>query len=109
MRPIIVGTSDASGGTKNSSVVVLDYFGQPEVSLQVVVTGSATWTVQQTLDNPNAEGVTPTWFSHPDPNMATQIVSRQGNYAYIPVAVRLQQTAGTGSAVLTVVQAGVNS
>jgi hypothetical protein len=109
MRPIIVSTSDASGGTKNSNVAILDYLGTPEVSLQVVVTGSATWTVQQTLDNPNAEGVTPTWFSHPDPNMATQTVNRQGNYAYIPVAVRLQQTAGSGSAVLTIVQAGLLS
>ena len=109
MRPIIVSTSDASGGVKNSSTVVLDYFGRPEVSLQVVVTGTATWTVQQTLDNPNAEGVTPTWLNHPDTNMVIQTVNRQGNYAFIPVAVRLQQTAGTGSAVLTIVQAGLRS
>jgi hypothetical protein len=109
MRPIIVSTSDASGGTKTSNVVVLDYLGIPEVSLQVVVTGTATWTVQQTLDNPNAEGVTPTWFNHPDPNMVTQTVSRQGNYAYIPVAVRLQQVGGTGSTILTIVQAGLLS
>ena len=108
MRPIVVTTSDASGGTKNSTPVIMDYFGNPNVSLQVVVTGSATWTVQQTLDNPNAEGVTPTWFNHPDPSMVTQTVNRQSNYAYVPVAVRLQQTAGTGSAVLTVVQAGLN-
>jgi len=109
MRPIIVSTSDASGGTKNSNVAILDYLGMPEVSLQVVVTGTATWTVQQTLDNPNAEGVTPTWFNHPDPFMVTQTVNRQGNYAYIPVAVRLQQVAGNGSAVLTIVQAGLFS
>ena len=109
MRPINVTTSDASAGTKNSTSIIMDYFGTPEVSLQVVVTGSATYTVQQTLDNPNAAGVTPTWFNHPDTNMVAQIVNRQGNYAYVPVAVRLQQTAGSGSAVLTVVQAGINS
>jgi hypothetical protein len=110
MRPITVTTSDASAGTKNSTPVIMDYFGNPNVSLQVVVTGSATWTVQQTLDNPNAEGVTPTWFNHPDTaNMVTQTVNRQGNYAYVPVAVRLQQTAGSGSAVLTVVQADIRS
>jgi hypothetical protein len=40
--------------------------------------------------------------------MVAQTVGRQGNYAYIPVAVRLQQTSGSGSAVLTVVQAGLN-
>jgi type 1 fimbria pilin len=108
MRPTILSTSNASGGTKNSGVAVLDYYGRPEVSLQVVVTGSATWTVQQSLDNPLTDGVTPTWFSHPDPNMVAQTINRQGNYAYIPVAVRLQQTAGTGSAILTIVQAGLH-
>ena len=108
MRPITVSTSDASGGTKNSNPAVLDYYGRPEVSLQVVVTGSATWTVQQTLDNPLTAGVTPTWINHPDSNMVTQTVNRQGNYAYIPVAVRLQQSAGSGSAVLTIVQAGLH-
>jgi hypothetical protein len=108
MRPSVVTTSDASVSTKNSNPVVLDYYGRPEVSLQVVVTGSATWTVQQTLDNLLDATVTPTWFSHPDTNMVTQTINRQGNYAYIPTAVRLQQTAGAGSAVLTVVQAGLH-
>jgi hypothetical protein len=108
MRPIVVTTSDASAGTKNSTSVIMDYFGNPNVSLQVVVTGTVNYTVQQTLDNPNAQGVTPTWFNHPDANMVAQTVGRQGNYAYIPVAVRLQQTSGSGSAVLTVVQAGLN-
>ena len=110
MRPIVLNTSDASGGTKNSNAAVLDYYGRPEVSLQVVVTGTATWTVQQTLDNVLDDTVTPTWFDHPDTaNMVTQTVSRQGNYAYIPTAVRLQQTAGSGSAVLTIVQAGLRN
>ena len=108
MRPITVSTSDASASTKNSNSAVLDYYGRPEVSLQVVVTGSATWTVQQTLDNPLTAGVTPTWINHPDSNMVSQTVNRQGNYAYMPVAVRLQQTAGSGSAVLTVLQAGLH-
>lgn len=110
MRPISVSTSDASGGAINSNVVIMDYFGSPEVSLQVVVNGTATWTVQQTLDNPNNPNVTPTWFDHPDTfNMVSQTVSKQGNYGYIPVAVRLRQTAGNGSATLTIVQADIRS
>jgi hypothetical protein len=84
----------------------MDYFGQPEVSLQVVVSGTANWTIQQTLDNPN-NGGNPTWFDHPDTNLVTQTVNRQGNYAYIPTAVRLQLNSGNGSATLTVVQAGL--
>lgn len=110
MRPITLSTSDASAGTKNSAPAALDYYGRPEVSLQVVVTGTATWTVQQTLDNVLDATATITYFSHPDTaNMVTQTVNRQGNYAYIPTAVRLQQTAGTGSAILTIVQAGLRN
>jgi hypothetical protein len=108
MRPIQVRVSDASGGAKNSAAAVLDYYGRPECSIQVVVTGSATYTVQQTLDNPLEAGVTPTWFDHPDTNLVAQTVNRQGNYAYIPVAVRVRQTAGSGSVALTIVQAGLH-
>ena len=107
MKPISVTTSDASGGAKNSNPIILDYHGRPEFSLQVVVTGSATYTVQQTLDNPNDAGATVTWFDHPDPNLVAQTVNRQGNYAYIPTAARLRQTAGSGSATLTIIQAGL--
>lgn len=108
MRPIQVSVSDASGGAKNSNAAVLDYYGRPEVSLQVVVTGTATYTIQQTLDNPLEAGVTPTWFDHPDANLVAQTVNRQGNYAYIPVAVRVRQTAGSGSVALTALQAGLH-
>lgn len=106
MRPMTTALTDASGGAKNSAALVLDYFSLPQVSLQVVVSGTVTWTVQQTLDNPLEDGVTPTWFDHPDSNMVAQTANRQGNYAYVPVAVRLRITAGTGTATLTVVQAG---
>jgi hypothetical protein len=108
MRPIQVSVSDASGGAKNSNAAVLDYYGRPEVSLQIVVTGTANYTVQQTLDNPLEPGVTPTWFDHPDANLVAQTVNRQGNYAYIPVAVRIRQNSGTGSVVLTIVQSGLH-
>lgn len=87
--------------------VILDIHGRPEVSLQVVVSGTVTWTLQQTLDN-IWDVASPTWFSHPDANMVSQTVNRQGNYAYIPSATRLQITSGTGSATLTVVQSGDN-
>jgi hypothetical protein len=108
MRPSTVSVSDASGGAKNSNPIILDYYGQYGVSLQVVVTGTATWTVQQTLDNPLTAGATVTYFDHPDPNMVAQTVNRQGNYAYNPVALRIRQTAGTGSVRLTAVQVGLH-
>lgn len=105
MRQIVQTLSDASGGAKQTSPLPLDIHGRPDVSLQVVVTGTVNWTVQQTLDNPFTT-VSPTWFDHPDANMVAQTVNRQGNYAFIPAGVRLVLTSGTGTATLTIVQSG---
>lgn len=108
MRQIVVTLSDASGGAKNSDPIPIDIHGRPEISLQVDVTGTANWTVQQTLDNPfTTPAASIVWFDHPDANMVSQTVDRQGNYAYVPAAVRLQLASGTGSAKLTIVQAGI--
>ena len=52
MKPISVTVADASAGAKTSNPIIMDYHGRPEVSLQVAVTGTVNWTVQQTLDNP---------------------------------------------------------
>ena len=105
MKPIVQTLTDASAGVLSSNPIIMDYFGQPEVSLQVIVSGTVNWTIQQTLDNPNGGG-TVTWIDHPDTNLVTQIVNRQGNYAYIPAAIRLRLNSGSGSATLTVIQAG---
>ena len=100
--------SDASGGAKTSNAAVLDYYGRPEVAIQVVVTGTVNYTIQQTLDNPLEAGVTPTWFPHPDANLVSQTVNRQGNYAYLPTAVRVLLSSGSGSVTLTLTQAGLH-
>jgi hypothetical protein len=84
---------------------VFDYYGWPDISLQVVPAGGATFTVEQTLDNVLDPTVTPTWFPHPDTNLVGQTVIRQGNYAYLPAAMRVTQTGG-GSVRLTALQAG---
>jgi hypothetical protein len=107
MRQIVLTTSDASGGTKTSAVAPLDIHGRPQISLQLDVTGTATCTVQQTLDNVFDLSITPTWFDHPDTNLVGATVDRQGNYAFVPAAVRLVQTAGAGSAKLTIIQSGI--
>lgn len=106
MRPIVQTLSDASGGAKNV-VMPIDYMARPQVSLQVDVTGTANWTVQQTLDNVfDVASASVVWFDHPDTNMVAQTVDRQGNYAYTPFAVRLVLNSGTGSAKITVIQGG---
>ena len=108
MRPIVLTTTDASGGTKTSSSAIVDIHGRPQVSLQLDITGTATCTVQQTLDNLWDETITPTWFDHPDTNLVGATSDKQGNYAYVPFAIRLRQTAGNGSAKLTIIQSGDN-
>lgn len=110
MRQIVVTLSNASGGAKNSDPIPLDIHGRPDVSLQVAVTGTANWTLQQTLDNPfTTASASIVWFDHPDTaNMVAQTVNRQDNYAYIPAALRFRLNSGTGSAKLTVIQSGDN-
>jgi hypothetical protein len=98
---------DASGGAKTSAALPFDIYNRPECSLQVVVTGTANYTVQQTLDDIFDPAVTPTWFDHPDVNLVSSTTNKQGNYAYIPAAARLVLNSGTGSAKLTVIQAGI--
>lgn len=111
MIPVSKTLSNVAAGTA-SEPIVLDIFGRPEVSLQVVVTGTTNWTVQQTVDRVENVINAPsscTWFSHPDPNMVAQAVNRQGNYAYLPTAVRLVMNSGNGAAVLTAMQAGLRN
>lgn len=101
-----VGTVRVGFGTSGvTPTIPIDIHGRPEISLQVAVSGSATWTIQQSLDNP-WENTNLTWLDHPDANLVTQTVNRQGNYAYVPAAVRLKITSGTGTAKLTIIQSG---
>ena len=104
MRPITVSLDD----TGTSDPIVLDIHGRPEVSLQAVVDGtSATYTIEQTLDNVFTNA-SPTWFDHPDPALVAATDDQQGNYGYIPFAVRLNVTAISDATVtLTVIQSGL--
>ena len=103
MRQIVVTLV----GAGNSAPIPLDIHGRPEVSLQVDINGAGPWGVEQTLDNPfTTPPANILWLPHPDPNMYNQGGDRQGNYAYIPAAVRLIN-AGTGTVKLTIVQAGI--
>lgn len=108
MRRIVLTTSDASGGVIYSSYAPIDIHGRPEFSLQLDITGTATCTVQQTLDDVYDSSITPTWFDHPDTNMVGATGDVQGNYAYVPGTIRLKQSAGNGSAKLTIIQAGTH-
>ena len=103
MRQIVLTQT----GAGNTATAPLDIHGRPDISLQVVVTGTVSYTVQQTLDNPQTV-TSPTWFDHPDTNLVAQTVNRQGNYAYVPAAVRLVVNSGSGTARFTIIQSGDN-
>lgn len=102
---VTVGTD----GVASSRPIFLDTFAPAPTSIQVTVTGTVNFTVQQSLDNPNTitGGYTAvTWVNHPDSvNLVNAVATAQGNYAYLPRVVRILLNSGTGSVVMTVIQA----
>lgn len=105
MRPVNLTVT----GVGTSNVFPVDTYVAPtNMGLAVIVTGTITYKVQYTFDNVYAAGYSPTagssnWFDHP-----TLVGSASGNsnIAYPVTGIRLATTAGTGSATLTIVQAG---
>jgi hypothetical protein len=67
------------------------------VGFGAVVTGTVSYTVQHSFD-----GVV--WYDHP--TIAAQSTNKDGNYAYPVLMLRLTQVSGSGSVVLTIIQAG---
>lgn len=69
----------------------------------VVVSGSPTYKVEHTFDNPMDPAVTPTAFTHEFITAST--TSDDGNYAFPVRGIRLTVT-GTGVVTMTVIQPG---
>lgn len=88
-----------------SPVIVPDYHLNPfNIGLGVKVTGTINYTVEHTFDDVYDSTVTPVWF--PNASLTAQTANKDGNYAYAVRGIRLNNASGTGSATLTVVQAG---
>jgi len=108
MRPIVQTLSDASGGTLNGNPIPLDYFANPNnITLSVLVTGTATYTVQYTFDlvqDSDWTAASGNWVDHL--SLTAQTATKDSNLAYPATAVRIKQTAGSGSVRFTVIQAG---
>lgn len=100
-------------GLGNGRALPLDYLTAPaNFSLAVIVTGTVTYTVQHTFDNVFAPTFTEagaTWFDHDTAALVGANTNQDGNYAFPPTATRIQITAGTGSVVYNVIQAGVTN
>jgi len=105
MRAIVLTAS----GVVASSVAAMNLNESPfAVGFGVAVTGTVTYTVQHTFDDVYASTFVPasaTWYSHA--TVAAQSTSQDGNYAFPVRGIRVNITAGTGSVIMTVLQAGV--
>jgi hypothetical protein len=104
--PITRTTSDASGGTKNSTPWEPDVQGDHfDIECANVVTGTVTYTVQYSYDDVNALGVAGvTWWNHPATMSATG--NTEAGFDRPVRWIRLQQTAGNGSVIMTCIQTG---
>lgn len=92
-------------GTGSSNVLPMDLYISPfNVGFGVVATGTVTYTVQHTFDDPQTVA-SPVWFSHP--TIAAKSDNQDGNYAFPVAAIKVLVTAGAGTAAMTLIQAGV--
>lgn len=121
-------TSGAVAGTiKLGSSAVADsawvYFDRlaatAPIAIQVEGSGTVSWTVRQTLDEPSIisnQLPTPTyiwspagvvWVNHPDSALVASAVTSgvQGNYAYAPAFAKIVLNSGSGSVRATFIQA----
>ena len=105
MRPIYLTTP---GGT-SSPVSPMNLNTSPfNVGFGVTVTGTINYTVQHTFDNVWSDTFDPTtavWFDHP--TIASQSTNKDGNYAFPVTGIRIKGNSGGGTAVLTLLQAGI--
>jgi len=104
---IIVGTNGVAG----SRWVRLDNWAFAQTAVQVNVNGTADFTIQTTLDDPN-DLTSPVsvsevnWLSALDANLVTTAADTSGYIAYTPSYVRVLLNSGTGSVTATFSQAG---
>lgn len=111
MQPVTVSTTDASAGTTYSAPVRMDTWANAQSILQVNVTGTATYTVETSMDDPNSATnpvafASMTWINCADSAVVAKSASAQGVLVATPLFVRLKQTAGNGSCTMTIAQFG---
>lgn len=94
-------------GTGDSNLAVFNHMENPfNVGIGCVVTGTATYTIQHSFDDPQNPSAM-TWFSHDDAVFVNATANANSNFAYPVLAARIHQTAGTGTVVATFIQAGL--
>ena len=96
-------TVSKTGVGSSDSIVINTNVSPVNIGFGVIVTGTVTYTVQHTFDSPTV-GFS-TWFSHP--TVVDKTTNQDGNYAFPVTGVKLLVTAGTGTASLQLIQAGI--
>ena len=111
MQPITVTTTDASAGTTYSRLVRMDTWANAQSAIQVNVTGTATFTVETSMDDPNSltypvAEASMVFVNATDANIVAKTANASGVLAATPIFIRIKQTAGNGSTKMTIAQFG---
>ncbi len=89
-------------GTGTTAWIPLDYKQNPfNVGFGVVVSGTITYDIEHTFDDVLA-GDTATAFKHS--TLTAQTTNKDGNYSAPIRAIRINNTAGTGTTTITILQ-----
>jgi hypothetical protein len=103
-------TVTAVGSAIVSTPLRLDSWAQAPIGIQVVVvSGSPTYSVQHSFDDPN-DPVNPiaygsmTWSNCPTASLVGATTTQTGSYAFVPTFIQLSVAATTGVARLTILQ-----
>ena len=99
MRP----KSITKTGTGTTNWFPVDFAQQVvEIGLGVVVSGTVTYDIEHTFDDVYNSAVTPVAFKHA--TLVSQTANKDGSYVAPIRAIRINNTAGTGSTTLTIIQ-----
>lgn len=99
MRPQVISLT----GTGTTAWIPLDYKQNPfNIGFAAVVNGTITYDIEHTFDDVFDTAVTPVAFKHA--TITAQTTNKDGNYAFPIRAIRVNNTAGTGSTTLTILQ-----
>lgn len=77
------------------------------VAIGCIVSGTATYTVEYTYDNPENPNATINVYSHSV--LINQTASNDGFFAYPVRAIRVSITSGSGTVTTTILQAGITN
>lgn len=109
LSAVTVGTNQVA----SSRWVRLDEFASPQSTIQVTVSGTVNYTVQQTMQDPNSptNPVLPylvNWTDSPDPNVVASTATFGSSFTNAPLWARvtLNSETGTGSLSAVIAQSG---